>query len=204
MPKGLKRAVGALLIAFGLYSLLGFLILPGIALRIANQQLASLATVPAKLERLELNPFSLEVSAWGLHIGEPGADQIGFQRLYANLQLDSLWTGALHLADVELERSQTAVQFSKEGTLNLTQLFKLPTSEPKPEDPNAKPFPLRLDRLQLIEGALQFADLRPSEPVQFVYDSLNLQLKNLSTLPEDNAEMTLVAKGPYGGQIDWN
>ena len=203
MPKGLKRAVGALLIAFGLYCLLGFLILPGIALRIANQQLTSLATVPAKLERLELNPFSLEVTAWGLHIGEPDADQIGFQRLYANLQLDSLWSGALHLADVELERSQTAVQFSKDGTLNLTQLFKLPASEPKPEDPNAKPFPLRLDRLQLIEGALQFADLRPSEPVQFVYDSLNLQLKNLSTLPEDNAEMTLLAKGPYGGQIDW-
>jgi uncharacterized protein involved in outer membrane biogenesis/outer membrane protein OmpA-like peptidoglycan-associated protein len=204
MPKGLKRAVGALLIALGLYSLLGFLIVPGIALRIANQQLAAMATVPAKLERLELNPFSLEVRAWGLHIGEPAADQIGFQRLYANLQLDSLWTGALHLADVELEKSQTAVQFSKDGTLNLTQLFMLPASpEPEVKDPDAKPFPLRLDRLQLIEGALQFADLRPSEPVQFVYDSLNLELKKLSTLPEDNADMTLVAKGPYGGQLDW-
>ncbi len=204
MPKGLKRAIGALLIALGLYCLLGFLILPGIALRIANQQLAAMATVPAKLERLELNPFSLEVTAWGLHIGEPAADQIGFQRLYANLQLDSLWTGALHLSDVELEKSQTAVQFSKDGTLNLTQLFKLPASpEPEVKDPNAKPFPLRLDRLQLIEGALQFADLRPSEPVQFVYDSLNLELKHLSTLPEDNADMSLVAKGPYGGQVDW-
>ncbi|MGY4533271.1 uncharacterized protein involved in outer membrane biogenesis/outer membrane protein OmpA-like peptidoglycan-associated protein [Pseudomonas sp. TE3786] len=202
MPKGLKRAVGALLIALGLYSLLGFLILPGIALRIANQQLAAMATVPAKLERLELNPFSLEVSAWGLHIGEPAADQLGFQRLYANLQLDSLWTGALHLADVELEKSQTAVQFSKDGTLNLTQLFKLP-EKPEPKEPDAKPFPLRLDRLELIEGALQFADLRPSEPVQFVYDSLNLELKHLSTLPEDNADMSLVAKGPYGGQVDW-
>lgn len=205
MPKGLKRAIGALLIALGLYSLLGFLILPGIALRIANQQLTALANVPAKLERFELNPFSLEVRAWGLHIGEPGVDQIGFQRLYANLQLDSLWTGALHLADVELEKSQTAVQFDKDGTLNLTQLFKIPEStQPDVKDPDAKPFPLRLDRLKLIEGALQFADLRPGEPVQFVYDSLNLTLKNLSTLPEDNAEMTLIAKGPYGGEIDWN
>ena len=40
MPKGLTRAVGALLALVALYSLLGFLILPGIALRIANQQLA--------------------------------------------------------------------------------------------------------------------------------------------------------------------
>ncbi len=32
MPKGLIRATGALLTALALYSLLGFLILPGIAL----------------------------------------------------------------------------------------------------------------------------------------------------------------------------
>src|SRR5690606_10986670 len=48
-----------------------------------------------------------------------------------------------------------------------------------------------------------FEDLRPSEPVEFVYDSLNLELNNLSTLPDDNAEMTLVATGPYGGRVDW-
>ena len=35
MPKGLRRAATALLIALGLYSLIGFLILPGVALRIA-------------------------------------------------------------------------------------------------------------------------------------------------------------------------
>ena len=62
MPKGLKRAIGALLAVFAIYSLLGFLILPGIALRVINQQLANYATVPAKLERLELNPYSLEVT----------------------------------------------------------------------------------------------------------------------------------------------
>ena len=103
MPKGLIRAAGALLTALALYSLLGFLILPGIALRIANQQLANYATVPARIERIELNPFSLEVTAWGLQIGEPGKEQVGFERLYANLQIDSLWTRALHLADVQLE-----------------------------------------------------------------------------------------------------
>ncbi len=205
MPKGLKRAGGALLIAFALYSLLGFLILPGVALRIANQQLAELATVPARLERLELNPFSLELTLWGLHLGEPGADQLAFQRLHANLQLDSLWSGALHLADVELEKSHTEVLFAKDGTLNLAQLFKLPTKPEAPADEApSEPFPLRIDRLQLIEGGLHFADLRPSEPVEFVYDSLNLELKKLSTLPDDNSEMSLVAKGPHGGRIDWS
>src|SRR5450830_961980 len=75
MPKGLIRATGALLTAVALYSLLGFLILPGIALRIANQQLANYATVPAHIERIELNPFSLELTLWGLKSGKPAKDQ---------------------------------------------------------------------------------------------------------------------------------
>ncbi len=203
MPKGLIRAIGALLTALALYSLLGFLILPGIALRVVNQQLANYAMVPAHLQRIELNPFSLELTLWGLVIGEPGKEQVGFERLYANLQLDSLWTKALHLSDIELEKSKTEILFAKDGQLNLLGLFKLPASEPTPADPDAKPFPLRIDRIQLAGGNLHFVDARPSELIEFLYDKLDFELKNLSTLPEDNADMTLVAIGPAGGQIDW-
>lgn len=204
MPKGLIRAIGALLTALALYSLLGFLILPGIALRIANQQLANYAAVPASLQRIEFNPFSLELTLWGLNIGEPGKEQVGFDRLYADLQIDSLWTRALHLADVQLDKPKTSVLFRKDGTLNLTQLFKLPASEPTPANPEAKPFPLRIDRIDLARGYIHFQDLRPSEPIEFLYDKLDFELKNLSTLPEDNADMNLVAIGPAGGQIDWS
>ncbi|GAB6406568.1 DUF748 domain-containing protein [Pseudomonas sp. MHK4] len=203
MYKGLIRAIGALLTALALYSLLGFLILPGIALRVANQQLANYATTPATLQRIELNPFSLEVTLWGLNIGEPGKEQVGFERLYANLQLDSLWTKALHLSEIELEKSKTEILFGKDGKLNLLGLFKLPVSEPTPADPNAKPFPLRIDRIKLAGGALHFKDERPSEPIEFLYDKLDFELKHLSTLPEDSADMELVAIGPNGGQIDW-
>ncbi len=204
MPKGLTRAVGAMLALVALYSLLGFLIIPGVGLRIANQQLAQYATVPAHLQRLEFNPFSLELTLWGLQIGEPGKEQVGFERLYANLSLDSLWTKALHLETVELDKPRNEVLFAKDGSLNLTQLFKLPPSEPKPEEPAGDPFPLRIGSIKLSEGYLHFQDLRPSEPIEFLYDSMNLELKNLSTLPNDNADMALVAIGPNGGRIDWS
>ncbi|MVW76657.1 DUF748 domain-containing protein [Pseudomonas xionganensis] len=205
MLKGLTRAVSALLIALTLYSLLGFLILPGIALRIANQQLAQYATVPASLQRLQLNPFSLELSAWGLSIGAPGEEQLGFQRLYTNLQLDSLWGGALHLAAIELDKPNSQLLFDKQGRLNLTQLFKLPASDQaEHETANSEPFPLRIGRIALSQGNLHFQDLRPSEAIEFLYDDLNIELFNLSTLPEDNAELTLAATGPGGGRIDWS
>ncbi|MNF46750.1 AsmA family protein [compost metagenome] len=205
MLKGIKRAAGALLIAVVLYSLLGFLILPGIGLRIANQQLTLYSNAPATLERLQLNPFSLEVNLWGLRIGEPGEEQVAFERLYANLQLDSLWRSVLHLSAVELDKPQTQLLFAKDGTLNLAQLFKLPASaEPVAGEPAGEPLPLRIDHIKLAGGDLRFEDLRPSEPIEFVYDDLNFELHNLSTLPDDSAEMTLVATGPHGGRIDWN
>lgn len=204
MLKGIKRAASAIVIAIALYSLLGFLILPGIGLRIANQQLAQYAEVPATLQRLQLNPFSLEFSLWGLRIGEAGQEQVAFERLYTNLQLDSLWTGVLHLAAIELDKPHSEVLFGKDGTLNLTQLFKLPASpQPAVEEPAGEPFPLRIARIKLSGGNLHFQDLRPSEPIAFIYDDLSFELHNLSTLQGDNAEMTLVATGPNGGRIDW-
>lgn len=205
MLKGLKRAAGALLIAVALYSLLGFLIVPGIGLRIANQQLGQYSNAPAALERLQLNPFSLQADLWGLRIGEPGQEQVAIERLHANLQLDSLWRGVLHLSAIELDKPLAQLLLAKDGTLNLTQLFKLPAkAEPPTEEPPNKPFPLRIDHIKLAGGNLRFEDLRPSEPIDFVYDDLNFELYNLSTLPDDSAEMTLVATGPRGGRIDWS
>ena len=203
MPKGLRRAITALLIAVGLYSLIGFLVLPGIALRIANQQLEQYATQPARLDRLQLNPFTLELDLWGLHIGEPGKEQVAFEHLGVNLQLDSLWSDALHLADVKLVNPHTEVRFGKDGSLNLSQLFTLPAND-KPEEEPGEPFALRIDRIELLGGNLHFQDLRPQEPIDIHYDDLNLELHNLSTLPDDNADMTLVATGPAGGRIDWS
>lgn len=204
MPKGLIRALGASLALVALYSLLGFLILPGIALRIANQQLATYATVPAHLQRIELNPFTLELTVQGLQVGEPGKEQVGFERLYANVQLDSLWTGALHLDAIELDTPRTELLFAKDGSLNLNRLFKLPPSKTQPDTAPSDPFPLRIGSIKLSKGFVHFQDLRPSEPIEFLYDALDLELKNLSTLPDDNADMTLVANGPAGGRIDWS
>jgi uncharacterized protein involved in outer membrane biogenesis/outer membrane protein OmpA-like peptidoglycan-associated protein len=204
MSKGLKRVIATLLVLLALYSLVGFLILPGIALRAANQQLAQYSTVPARLERLEFNPFSLKLTVWGLHLGGPAAEQVAFERLYADLQLDSLWSGALHLAAVELDKPRVELLFDKKGQLNLASLFKLPASEPASAEPPGQPFPLRIDSIRLAQGYLHFKDARPSEPIEFLYDSMNLELKNLSTLPDDRADMTLVAESPEGGRIDWS
>ena len=60
MPKGLKRTTITILSVLAVYSWLGFLLIPSIALHVINQQLQVYAKEPAHLQRLEFNPFTLE------------------------------------------------------------------------------------------------------------------------------------------------
>ena len=70
MAKGIKRLVIVLISGFALYSWLGFLLIPSVALHLINQQLGVYANSPAQLQRLEFNPFTLELNAWGFQVGE--------------------------------------------------------------------------------------------------------------------------------------
>ncbi len=203
MPNGMKRALIALMTALICYCLLGFLILPGVAQRVVNQQLIQYATVPARLERIEFNPFSLELTLFDLRLGEPDKPQLGFERLYLNLQWSSLWHRSLQIEDIELVELHTEVVFDKNGVLNLTQLFDLPPAEETPDEEEKEPFALSIGRLQLVEGSVHFADQRPAEPIDFVLDSLNFELLNFATRSEDAADAVLVAKVPDGSRIDW-
>lgn len=158
---------------------------------------------PRTSRTYRIQPLQPGIDPLGSAPGRGEEPQLAFRRLYANLQLDSLWKRQLHLADVELEGPHTELLFDEKGQLNLASLFRIPPSEsPEPEQPS-DPFPLRIDRIQLAEDSLHFQDLRPSEPVDFSFDPLGFELHNLSTLPDDGAKMTLLATGPNGGRLDW-
>tara|TARA_R100000541_G_scaffold3004_14_gene9830 strand:- start:7554 stop:10493 length:2940 start_codon:yes stop_codon:yes gene_type:complete len=202
MPNGLKRALIGLMTALIVYCLLGFLILPGVAQRVVNQQLAHYATVPARLQRIEFNPFTLELRLHKLHMGEPEAEQLAFERLFLDLEWDSLWSRTLHLSAIELIGPNAKVLFDLDGKLNLTELFELPRAEALPEE-DSEPLALRIDRLKLAGGRVHFADQRTEEPIDFILDSLDFELLNFATRSADAADAVLVAKGPDGSHIEW-
>ena len=202
MPKGLKRGLAAVVLVPLLYALLGFYLLPWAGLKLANQKLAEYTTVPASLERIELNPFSLEVTLHHLRLGEPGAEQLAFARLYANLQVDSLWQGALHLLELQLEQPHVELLFAVDRPFNLLQLFKLPAPRDEPTPPAGDPFPLYVERLTLNGGSLHLLDERPQPPVELHYQALDLELQHFGTRAQDNGEFALKASGSSGAHID--
>ncbi|WP_421683668.1 DUF748 domain-containing protein [Stutzerimonas urumqiensis] len=201
MPKGLKRALIATLIAVALYALLGFLVLPAIALHLANGQLERYVSAPAMLEGIRFNPFTLETTLSGLSIGEP--EQLGFDRLYLDFEWRSLWERRLYLADMDAEGLRGEALIGQDGAFNLQQLFETPEPEPAEQAPSSGLFPLYIERLAIRDAYLHFQDLSHDEPIELTYEDLDLELAHLGTQPDNQADVSLLAKAPGGGTLEW-
>ena len=199
MSNRLTRIVQTLATLLVLYSLVGFFIVPGIGLRIANQQLNELATVPAHLQRLQFNPFTLEVDLWGLSLNTP-EPVVAFEHLRVNAETDSLWQQQIHLAEIELTGSHVHIARNSDGSLNLANLFKRSEAAPKSE---SKPLALSIDRLVIAKGDIHFTDLASKEPVQLRYQDINFTLNNLNTQAQKQALLNLTAHSAEVGELRW-
>lgn len=203
MLKGLKRLIITLISCVAVYSWLGFLLIPSVGLHVANQQLAIYSNGPAHLQRLEFNPFTLELNAWGFQLGESDNKQLSLQHLYGKLAGDSLWNKNLHIKDVLLVEPTGQVIFNKNGELNLAQLFNLPETAEQPKDPDSTPLAVLIDRIQLQNGNLRFNDQRQEEEVDVTLADLNITLNNFDTRPDSNSGLQLKAQASDGAQLHW-
>lgn len=202
MPVVLKRFASVFVIFFSAYCLLGFLILPGWGLRIANQQLSERFNVPASISRLEVNPLTLRLTAWDIRLGSLETPQVMLDRIEADLSWSTLWTGMLRLSSVELDNPQLSLKFDKEGRFNLIETLNLPEPEPL-ENNGAGVFPLHIDRIAFNQGQIRFQDERTSQPIDVALNTIDIELLDLDTQGENAGDLTLTAKTAHGGAIAW-
>ena len=203
MVTRLRSIALKLLVALLAYCLVGFIALPGVAYYVINQQLEKRAAEPARLESVRFNPFTLELTLSNFRLGATSEPTLAFRRLYANLQVSSLWRQAVQLSTVSLEGAELRARFDSGGALNLNDLF-LP-GEPvadHPEQPEQGLLPLRIQQFSLTDSRLYFEDHRYGEPVTLHYDQLDLQLQAFSTLPGETASLHVRASGPQGASLD--
>lgn len=181
MTKFFRRLALGLLSLLALYTLLGSLVLPGTALQLINQQLALYATQPAKLQRLEFNPFTLELDLYDFSLGNTDHKVLEVARLHTRLAWDTLWSGRLHIQDIRLEKPSIQVTRNAQGQLNLNQWFKLPVTEDTDEDSENTLLAFLIDRIQLQRGQVHFRDAVPKPGVQLGYQDINLQISQLAS-----------------------
>lgn len=202
MLKRNKSIVASVVAAVFLYCLLGFLLLPGIALHVVNNQFEQRLNVEAQLHSLEFNPFTLELTLGRLAIGEKANPLLSFQRLHANLQLSSLWSDALELESLTIERARVAATLQQSGDLNLLQMIRGEEPELQPtEETSGALFPVRIAHLNVNDSQLQFRDQQPAVPVQTHFEQITIQAQQFSTVAQEATELSLHAQGPAQSQL---
>ena len=206
MNPTIRRFKKPALIATGLIVfVLGFawLALPGIVQWQAEKFIAEKTGHRLSLARPEINPLALSVRLRELRLVDPaGAPLLGFGELFVDLSAASLIQRALVFDEIRLDGLNASLIQRKEGGLNWSPLLDaLQSKEPQPE-PKGLP---RLDIRHLrVSGAqMQLTDQRVTPAFATGIEPLDLDLTEVSTLPDDAGKFRLTAKILSGAQLTW-
>jgi len=192
--------IGVGVVAF--YTLAGFFLVPWLVRhyvpKIVQEQLQKQATIG----EVRFNPYVFTFEAKGLRMQEPDGQPImGFERLFVDFELKSLFNWAWTFRQIALEGPQVNAVIAKDGTLNLAQLAPPSEAEP-PEKDEALP-PLIVEDFSIDQGQIDFTDRRLSKPAAIEFKPLQLQVKNLTTLPGQEGPKTITASTPKGETMRW-
>ena len=191
-----------------LYSLIGFAGLPWLLERFVPPKVSRMVQRPFSIGGISFNPFLFKFEARDILLAEAdGRPVFGLKRLLVDFELlSSLLKWAPTLAEVRLEGPTVNLVQDKDGQLNLSRIAaSLP-----PEDPNApKPPPdaapprLIVRHIVLAGGEINFENQAQQPPIVNKADHLDLELRNLSTLPERSGRYEVDLALPGGGVASW-
>lgn len=197
------------LITIGLilvYALAGFVLLPRFMQSKIPELIESETGRKASLERIEFNPFSLELSLQGFSMQEQDSQTfISFSELFTNVQVwASLWNLALVLDEVSLSGPYVRIEALKGERYNFSDLLSTEDEDEQVAEESEGIFPVIINKTALINGKFATIDALKSEPVNKVIKNINLQLERFSTLPDKGADLGFSMALNGGSKLQWN
>lgn len=149
------------------------------------------------------------VKATGVDVNEGRSKQrfLALKTLAADSLALTLSPDRLDIKDVLVDQLETAIIISKERSVNLTQVLKksnaqakdaelAPATERSTPAAGGEPFPVRIGRLRLQNGTLDFADYSLVLPFSTRVTRLNGSVLGITTSRDGRAELKL------GGRIE--
>lgn len=155
------------------------------------------------MDRPAFNPFQLALRLGKLQLSEPdGKPLFGFDGLLVDISGASITQRALVFDAIRLEGPETTLVELPEGKLNWTPfLDALKSKDEKSEEKKGLP---RLDIRSFIlaGGKVDYTDRRRTEGFSTRVEPLDLELTDLSTLPDDEGKFKVAARTSLGAQVD--
>ncbi|MGU7783621.1 DUF748 domain-containing protein [Burkholderia sp. PU8-34] len=175
------RRIGlGVLIFLVLFGLLGFFAAPPLIRHIAEQQLSQQLDRPATIQRIALNPYTLNLEADGIRLGERGGqgDFIDIGKLVVRPSWTSLFRGAPIVNEIRLDAPRFHILRYDAQRFNFTDLIE---KFSKPSKPESKPTYFSVSNIQINDGRIDFDDRLLNE--KHVVDNWTLGIPYIATLP---------------------
>lgn len=182
-----------------IYSLLGFLVAPLWAVKLAKEYVKTELHLDLVVGNLEINPLSLAVKIDGLMIKEPnGETLILAQQIYLNSNFWlSLWQRRIYLDELDIQQPYVNVHIDKTGQLNLLQLIP----PKKEEEPSNIQWQLAL--FALHKASIDIQDDSRKQPFIKQINHLNLSLYHLSSALANQGNYQFSAQTAQQEKLTW-
>ncbi|WP_261533537.1 DUF748 domain-containing protein [Burkholderia multivorans] len=175
------RRIGlGILIFLVLFGLLGFFAAPPLIRHIAEQQLSKQLDRPATIRRIALNPYTLNLEADSIHVGEHGGqgDFIDIAKLVVRPSWTSLFRGAPIVNEIRLDSPRFRIVRYDAQRFNFTDLIEKFST---PSKPDSKPTLFSVSNIRINNGRIDFDDRLLNE--KHVVDEWTLGVPYIATLP---------------------
>jgi hypothetical protein len=168
---------------------------------IVSEQLQRKASVGA----VRVNPLLFRVLVRDFALKEnDGAPIVAFRRLMVDFELSSLLRWAWTFSSIRLDGLDLRVEVRPDGTLNLAALAEtLRGGGAQEEKGDGRPPRLLLQHAALRGGSVTFTDRTISMPTSAVLQPIDLELRDISTLPDPRGPYTISAILRDGGVLFW-
>ncbi|MEX0332749.1 MAG: DUF748 domain-containing protein [Puniceicoccaceae bacterium] len=192
------------MLVVGLYAIIGFLLVPGMAKPRIVEEVAKLTGREVVLEKLAVNPFTLSATFTGFTIKDTdGEVLLSLGRLKGNLQLFGFLFREIHFKEVDLVDPYFRIQIQSDGSLNIADILNqvTGTSASQPEESNG--WHLKVGLLRVVEGNFSFTDLSRSTPFRTSIAPISFDIAEFHTSGESDAPYSFSATSESGESLSW-
>ena len=187
------------------YTLAGFLLVPRLITTYVPRYVQEQLQRRAEIGEVRLNPllFKLEIKHFRLQEAD-GRPLLGFDRLFVDFELSSLFRRAWTFAEIQLEALRLDAALGRDGRFNVAELLDaVPRGEPAPRPAETAAPRILLHHAVVRGGSLHFTDRSGDAPQTAAVEPINVELRNITTLPERRGPYAISATLTDGGVVGW-
>lgn len=191
--------------AFVLYTIIGFFVVPAVVKSQMLKRLPVLTQRQVAIDRVRFNPYVLSLTIDGFSLKETNGEVFSsFGELYVNFQLSSIFRRAFVFKEISLRDPFAQITYFTNGMFNFSNLLTnaAPAPAPAPQKPQALPRVIVYDLL-VTNGAVAFADMTRKTPFHIRYQPINVDLTDLSTLPDRTSPYGIHVTSDSGETFRW-